>query len=77
MTNIEFGELDLVWPYILFHVVLNIIDMTILYVTRLRETMSRVENTQVQYYVFALWDLRTAWYFQLQRGFQTFFSVQL
>lgn len=79
MTNTELVELDLVWPYILFHMGLNIMDIIILYDARLRETMSRVENTQVQYYVFALWGLRTAWQSQLQSGFQTFYflSVQL
>ncbi|XP_066205858.1 shieldin complex subunit 2 [Saccopteryx leptura] len=74
MNSIEFVDLDQLQPDILVHVVLRVVDITILTEAlyryreqKQRKVMLTVEQAQGQHYVLILWGHGAAWYPQLQR----------
>ncbi|XP_059025673.1 shieldin complex subunit 2 isoform X1 [Mustela lutreola] len=74
MNSIEFVDLEQLQPDILVHVVLKVVDITVLTEAlysyrgqKQRKVMLTVEQVQGQHYVLVLWGPGAAWYPQLQR----------
>ncbi|XP_037661058.1 shieldin complex subunit 2-like isoform X2 [Choloepus didactylus] len=73
-NSVEFVELEQLQPDVLVHVILRVVDITILTEAlynyrgqRQKKVVLTVEQAQGQHYVLVLWGPGAAWYPQLQR----------